>query len=647
MSVNLLTKIISSCLAILLLFITAFIIWAWQEMDKPYQINQSYHSIKTELEADIALSLEQYLGSGNSSKLQKAEKQLSKIKNTAITWINREQKQAITASISVLQKAIQQARAAGKLAADPEILMINNEMERQAIINDLVILITQSTSSEKVKIGYQKQLLVISQRLQKISILRQRYLQQKQEQIKKHLLDENSLIEHNLKRLVAMPSLGILKTEELDEFSFDDPQTIDIAIENINRLQSLTRRYPKELSNTSLMLNRAMQSRDNLALYLHKVTKQFSLFASVVDQQKLKITNQVKLIGSISLLLFIILIIISTLLQLKTLNFIRMLLPFFDALATGNFNHQLKLSCKFSEFNSVNSAILQLQNYLKGLTTSLHKQSQQALSASHILQKRTLQASNSSQQQLQQTELVSVAINELSNSFDEVTQNAADTCQQTDKAVTLVSNADKALQVEAQKTKLLSDNILSLSKLVKQLMADTHSINNVLDVINNVSEQTNLLALNAAIEAARAGEQGRGFAVVADEVRALAIRTSNSTNEIQEIINQLVNTAKQANDYVLEQSDVAIDCAQHSLSVQQQLQSVSNIIDNIYSYNSSIASATEQQAVTIKNVATNTRSIEQLSNKVTSNMLDIDKSSEMIKEISEVLNSLVKQLKTS
>jgi len=647
MSVNLLTKIISSCLAILLLFITAFIIWAWQEMDKPYQINQSYHSIKTELEADIALSLEQYLGSGNSSKLQKAEKQLSKIKNTAITWINREQKQAITASISVLQKAIQQARAAGKLAADPEILMINNEMERQAIINDLVILITQSTSSEKVKIGYQKQLLVISQRLQKISILRQRYLQQKQEQIKKHLLDENSLIEHNLKRLVAMPSLGILKTEELDEFSFDDPQTIDIAIENINRLQSLTRRYPKELSNTSLMLNRAMQSRDNLALYLHKVTKQFSLFASVVDQQKLKITNQVKLIGSISLLLFIILIIISTLLQLKTLNFIRMLLPFFDALATGNFNHQLKLSCKFSEFNSVNSAILQLQNYLKGLTTSLHKQSQQALSASHILQKRTLQASNSSQQQLQQTELVSVAINELSNSFDEVTQNAADTCQQTDKAVTLVSNADKALQVEAQKTKLLSDNILSLSKLVKQLMADTHSINNVLDVINNVSEQTNLLALNAAIEAARAGEQGRGFAVVADEVRALAIRTSNSTNEIQEIINQLVNTAKQANDYVLEQSDVAIDCAQHSLSVQQQLQSVSNIIDNIYSYNSSIASATEQQAVTIKNVATNTRSIEQLSNKVTSNMLDIDKSSEMIKEISEVLNSLVTQLKTS
>jgi len=646
MSVNLLTKIISTIIVLLLILITTFIAWAWQEMDKPYQISESYHQVKTELDTNIAMSLEQYLGSGDASKLQQAENQLSTLKETPITWLNEDQISGVSSSISQIQLAIQEARSAGKLAADPEILLINNEMERHAIVTDLQKLLEQSSVVDKIKVQYQEQLLGISLTLQQISVARQRYLQHNKEALKETLLQENNSIQLHLNKLSNLPNLGIVKTEEVDEFSFEEPEEIDLTEENISSLISLTSRYPKELSNTQTMLQAVIISRKNLKNQLTKLTSEFALYANIVEIEKKRITHQVEYIGSASLLLFIITIFISAALQFKTLNFIKQLLPFFDTLTAGDFSKPLIIKSKLTEFTTVKSHSHKLQSYLQELTTSLHKQSEQALVASEALQKRTLQAKESSQQQRQQTEQVSEAIAQLSNSFTEVTQSAVDTSRQTDKAVKLVTKADKALAVEVEKTKLLADNILSLSKLVKQLSTDTHSINNVLDVINSVSEQTNLLALNAAIEAARAGEQGRGFAVVADEVRALAIRTSNSTTEIQIIIDQLVNTAKQTNEYVLQQSDVATDCAKHSLTVQGELKSVTAIIDNIYTHNNNIASATEEQAMTITDVANNTKLIEQHAQKVTKNMQRIDESGEVIIEISSTLNSLVTQLKS-
>lgn len=645
MSINLLTKIITACLALLLILISTFIIWAWDEMDKPYQINQSYHALKTQLESDIAVSLEQYLGSGNANKLLDAETKLSTVKNTSINWLNEQQSTLMITAITQLQNAIQEARGAGKLAADPEVLLLNNEIERHGLITDLMTYVEQSTVDIEVKRSYEIQLLNISQQLQRVGVIRQRYLKLSNLSLKNNLLQENNNIALSITKMTSLPNLDLFKTEEVDEFSFDDPETIDITLESINNLSSLTSRYPKELSNTSNMLEAVINSRKALSVQLNQLIENFASYAIVVDQQKQIITEKVKIIGTCSLILFIMMVIVSASLQFKTLRFIGQLLPFFDALTSGNFSQSFNVKSRFSEFNAVSHRSTNLQSYLKELTASLQIQSQQTLSASHVLQKRTTQAEESSQKQQQQTELVNSSIIELSDSFTEVTKNAADTCQQTNQAVILVDKADTALAIEVENTKKLADNILSLSKLVNKLTADTYSINNVLDVINNVSKQTNLLALNAAIEAARAGEQGRGFAVVADEVRALAIRTSNSTDEIQTIINELVATAAEANEYVLKQSAVAIDCADHSLAVQQQLKSVSQIINNIYTFNNTIASATEQQAVTINHVALNTETIKQHAEKVSNNLQAINQSSHLIADISEELNILVTKLK--
>ena len=636
---------LTTCITLLLLFISGFILWAWQEMEKPYQINQSYHSIKSNLETDIALSLEQYLGSGDATKLLDAENELIQLKEQQINWLEQTQKDDFIIGIIQLEEAIQQARAAGKLAANPSFLLVNNEMERHDIVSSLIDLIEKSNVTNLVKIRYQKQLLNISQSLQQIGIIRERYLQNNQKQLKTFLVSENDTLKIKIEELQTYPTLSIFETTEVDEFSFDEPERIDITEENISSLLSLTARYPKELSNTDKNLSAVDISRESLSSNLTKLTQSVASFATIVDIQKQKITHEVQFIGIVTVLIFLILMVISTLLQLKIIMFIGKLSPFFDALTRGDFSQPLTIKSKLFEINTISDRSLRLLNYLKELTSSLQKQSQQALTASQGLQTRTLNATKSTQLQRQQTELVSVSITQLSNSFIEVTKNAMDTCQETDNAVKLVTNAEKALAIETDKTQVLADNILSLSKLVEKLSADTYSINNVLDVINSVSQQTNLLALNAAIEAARAGEQGRGFAVVADEVRALAIRTSQSTEEIQTIIDQLVSTAKQANDYVLQQSEVANDCAKHSLDVQQELKNVASIIDSIYLYNNSIASATEEQSVTIKEVANNTQIIEQNTKQVGDNIKDINESSIKIKDISEVLNNLVIQLK--
>ncbi|TMM45640.1 methyl-accepting chemotaxis protein [Colwellia ponticola] len=209
--------------------------------------------------------------------------------------------------------------------------------------------------------------------------------------------------------------------------------------------------------------------------------------------------------------------------------------------------------------------------------------------------------------------LIATAIEELSATVKEVagnTQNTASAAREADEQAQGGLNIVKA---SYNSIETLASDIDGLALQINSLHDSSQNITNVVDVIKSVAEQTNLLALNAAIEAARAGEQGRGFAVVADEVRTLAQRTQDSTSEIESFITSLQNDANAAFNVIESSQKKAQDAVNSSKKVEDLLQEISASVSTIFAMTEQIATAIEEQAVVTQDVAQNVVNVEQRS----------------------------------
>jgi methyl-accepting chemotaxis protein len=281
------------------------------------------------------------------------------------------------------------------------------------------------------------------------------------------------------------------------------------------------------------------------------------------------------------------------------------------ALGSGNFKTLID-SSRDDELGDLSKNLTVMQREVVDILSKVKQTSTDLLQASEDI---NLTATNISQHTGatdQYTTQVSTAIQEMSGTVQEVASNAAGAAEAAQSAD---ANAQQGLKVMEQTitsiTKLSSD-VNNVAAAMDQLEQDTASVGAVLDVIKGIAEQTNLLALNAAIEAARAGEQGRGFAVVADEVRALAQRTQESTAEIQQIIETVQNgasTASQAMRDGQQQTEATVELATQAGS---SIGEITNAVGSIRDMNMHIATAAEEQSHVAEEIRTNVDSMADL-----------------------------------
>lgn len=326
--------------------------------------------------------------------------------------------------------------------------------------------------------------------------------------------------------------------------------------------------------------------------------------------------------------------------------------PIYKAVAVANQLSEGDLSVDVGRTNKDETGrLLQaMQNTadnLKQMIATISSASDELASASEELAVVTEQTSKGISQQETETEMVATAMNEMATTVHDVANNAAKTSEAANHADEQAISGAQVVEQTIASVNALSDSVNHSSGKLEEVQRDVLNISTILDVIREIAEQTNLLALNAAIEAARAGEQGRGFAVVADEVRSLAARTQGSTSEIQNIIEQLQAGTRVTVEAMEQGVSHAGQCVEQAQGASAALEAITQAISVISDMNMQIASASEQQSTVAEEINQSVINVKRIAeeNSVASNQTS--SSSAEIARLAEQLNGLVAQFKVA
>lgn len=310
----------------------------------------------------------------------------------------------------------------------------------------------------------------------------------------------------------------------------------------------------------------------------------------------------------------------------------------------GDLTHRMQIKNR-DELGDMSLSLNKFIERISEIIAPVQESTERIAGASDSMSTIADETQNSVNQQRTETEMVAAAMNEMAATAQEVSQNASSAAEAAENAD---AEAQKGQQVVAEtlsEINSLAASVDEAANVIHKLESDSDSIGTVLDVIGNIADQTNLLALNAAIEAARAGEQGRGFAVVADEVRTLASRTQQSTQEIQAMIEQLQSGAHNAVTVMSHGKEKAQASVEQASKAGASLSEITAAVASITEMNVHIANAASQQGEVANEINSNLASISSSVEQTAHGSEQLNNSSDELSGLAASLKSLVGHFK--
>ncbi|ASP46538.1 methyl-accepting chemotaxis protein [Cognaticolwellia beringensis] len=315
-----------------------------------------------------------------------------------------------------------------------------------------------------------------------------------------------------------------------------------------------------------------------------------------------------------------------------------------NVVASGDLSRKLDESGN-DEFAELSHNCNLLIDSLRNLIQSIVSRSIQLATAAEQTSAVTAQSTTAIEEQRMQVEQAASATTEMSSTAQSVLSSANDALGEIKQADDEAERVKVISGRNRHTIELLATEVESASQVINKLQEDSASIGGILDVIRSIADQTNLLALNAAIEAARAGEHGRGFAVVADEVRTLASRTQVSTQEIQNMIEVLQGGAEKAVSVMAQGKEQATNCVEQSIQAEQALDTITHAVHEAFDRSSQIATAAEEQSVVAHEISENLESIVAIAEQTTAGSKQTAESSSEVARLAEELQQSVQEFK--
>ncbi|WP_221047997.1 methyl-accepting chemotaxis protein [Methylogaea oryzae] len=521
-------------------------------LDEPYRLTSDYYDLKDDLSVRIRGLIDAYLATGDAMRLQEAGNAMGSLIEQRLSLLPEETAAGIRPHAEALRQALDtDLRASGKLSGDSQGLLLNAERELAAALARLGAYAREGYAGHAaLAFQYADKGQQLALAVQRLAHQRQHYFDTGKDSNRDALLAAQAEIQTLVTELDSLPRLGVMTKADQGEDDLvgggQQREPVEKGQEIVGDLASLAKRYPLELERTIAQRSAVTASREKVQALLGGLQEQIA--AGRDTMHGVHNTIQTRIQWGLAAFVMLIVAIAAAIahMQRQILLSIGGLMDYFAQLATGDFRKAPDVDTPLVEIRALAESAERLRGYLLRMIADMRTASEDVSLVSGDINSTAEHIEQGNVHQEQQSREVAASVTLLTHSISEVADNAGQAAEAAADGALAVEQCGVQMDAALQRMNQLAGEVERTATAISRLQEDSRSIEAVLGVIQSVAEQTNLLALNAAIEAARAGEHGRGFAVVADEVRQLAQRTTRSAAEIQNIVQNVFEAAQGA-----------------------------------------------------------------------------------------------------